>query len=163
GGAVFRHVAVIAADDRVQGRHRLAEAQRVLDGAVELNGVALQVAEQGELGGAFGGDDPAGAGVGQMDRGDLGGDFFGWRFDGRIFGTHDTPSSAVPLARCRARLDRRRPRQAALRSSSSSFSNCPMATSLASAASRASITSPSMAPRRVATGNWRFSATALNP
>src|SRR5262249_50402443 len=61
------------ADDGVEGGHGLAEAQRAVEGTVEPDRVAAQVAEQGEFGLALGGDDGAGAGVGEVEGGGLGG------------------------------------------------------------------------------------------
>ena len=68
GGAVLGDVAVIAADDGVERGHRLAEAQRVLDDAVEAHRVAVDVAEQRQLRRAAAGDEPAGVLVGDRHR-----------------------------------------------------------------------------------------------
>src|SRR5262249_55062154 len=48
------------------------EAQRAGESAVELDRVAAQVAEQGQLGLALGGDDGAGSGVSEVEGGCLG-------------------------------------------------------------------------------------------
>ena len=60
GGAILGDIAIIAADDGVERGHGFTEEQRLLQDAVEAHRVAVDVAEESQLGRAAAGDESTG-------------------------------------------------------------------------------------------------------